>query len=190
MSIFPGLISALLYGLFAVMTRCPAALEFSSIRSTLLQNKARSIHPFLSSSQLRAVRIYAPSSSKAVEMGVREWPGKDRGNSWSDRASDRSGKKPTAIRYVLEGVGTVTDESTGNVFKVGPGTMIEVDDNGEGEDGTDLTWRLTDKSVAGKAENVSSGFLILSPIYDDFRGLAKVALLLMFVAYVGLTWSM
>eukprot|EP00588_Corethron_pennatum_P004435 CAMPEP_0194289604 /NCGR_PEP_ID=MMETSP0169-20130528/39414_1 /TAXON_ID=218684 /ORGANISM="Corethron pennatum, Strain L29A3" /LENGTH=118 /DNA_ID=CAMNT_0039036929 /DNA_START=474 /DNA_END=830 /DNA_ORIENTATION=+ len=118
-------------------------------------------------------------------MGVREWPGVDRGKLWEDRASKRPGSNPTAVRYVLEGLGTVTNEATGEVFKVGPGTMVEVEDDGD-LDGADLTWRLTGESNIGE-DNLASGFLILSPTYENLDWLSKVALLLVLIAYVGLT---
>ena len=73
----------------------------------------------------------SPSQAESEEMGLRDWPSTVVDAGGLDERCDVG-----AMRYVLEGEGTVTDSATGTTVKVKPNSLVRV----LAEDGAELQW--------------------------------------------------
>lgn len=116
-----------------------------------------------------ATKVSTPSPDEAAAIGIREWPQQTKSGTWQERGRN-------LIRYVLDGEGFLSydDKRT----KVGPGTLVEVDN--EDEEESELIWECTTPSM-----------IILTPGYEEGGkllavGLALAVLSIALVAGVGL----
>eukprot|EP00566_Odontella_aurita_P022405 CAMPEP_0113551314 /NCGR_PEP_ID=MMETSP0015_2-20120614/14458_1 /TAXON_ID=2838 /ORGANISM="Odontella" /LENGTH=139 /DNA_ID=CAMNT_0000452197 /DNA_START=192 /DNA_END=608 /DNA_ORIENTATION=- /assembly_acc=CAM_ASM_000160 len=69
------------------------------------------------------VEVKSPTPDEAAEMGTRDWPQQLKRGSWSENI----GGGKSAVRYVLDGTGTVESFSDDGQLKsqVGPGSLVE-----------------------------------------------------------------
>ena len=106
--------------------------------------------------KLNGVSVSTPSSEKASEMGVREWPQQLKKGTWQESSKEGG----TLVRYVLDGTGSLEVSENGSPnrkISLSPGTLLEVSGD------VSLSWTAKNEMI------------ILTPGFEEGGTLAIVA---------------